>query len=182
LRTVLAFILALFVMGAAAMAQTAPGSGYADITIDRSTPEKNLATFLTAVNRTVLRMKAREWARNYYDAWFYPAIGEQQAAETALLQNAILDSMDLSAVPEWRRESAGLETAFMLWEILRAEGVTRNTTFSKLRDGLWVIPGSYIQAGHSTMPSWASPRARASVPTAISPTRRAASCRRAGPA
>lgn len=150
MRKVLAFILALFVMGAAAMAQTAPGSGYADITIDRSTPEKNLATFLTAVNRTVLRMKAREWARNYYDAWFYPAIGEQQAAETALLQNAILDSMDLSAVPEWRRESAGLETAFMLWEILRAEGVTKNTTFSKLRDGLWVIPGSYIQAGTIT--------------------------------
>lgn len=121
--------------------------GYADITVDRSTPEKHLATFLTAVDRTVLRMKAREWARAHYDAWLYPEITPQQAGEIELLKKAVLDSMDLSAVPEWRRESAGLETAFMLWEILKAEGVGKNTEFRKLRDGLWVIPGTYIQAG-----------------------------------
>ncbi|MFO1131982.1 MAG: mechanosensitive ion channel [Hyphomicrobiales bacterium] len=120
---------------------------YADITIDRSTPERHLATFLGAVDRTVLRMKAREWARSYYDAWLYPAIGPRQAAEIELLKKDVLDSMDLSAVPEWRRESAGLETAFMLWEILKAEGVSRNTAFRKLREGLWVIPGTYIQVG-----------------------------------
>ena len=123
------------------------GSGYADITVDRSTPEKHLATFLTAVDRTVLRMEAREWARAHYDAWFYPEIMPQQAGEIELLNKAVLDSMDLSAFPEWRRESAGLETAFMLWEILKAEGVSKNTEFRKLRDGLWVIPGTYIQAG-----------------------------------
>ena len=121
--------------------------GYADITIDRSSPEKHLATFLTAVDRTVLRMEAREWARAHYDAWFYPEITPQQAGEIELLKKAVLDSMDLSSVPEWRRESAGLETAFMLWEILRAEGVTKDTDFRKLRDGLWVIPGTYIQVG-----------------------------------
>lgn len=121
--------------------------GYADITIDRSTPEKHLATFLTAVDRTVLRMQAREWARAHYDAWFYPEITPQQAGEIDLLKKAVLDSMDLSAVPEWRRESAGLETAFMLWEILKAEGVTKNTEFRKLREGLWVIPGTYVQVG-----------------------------------
>ena len=46
-----------------------------------------------------------------------------------------------------RRESAGLETAFMLWEILKTERVDKNTVFRQLRDGLWVIPGTYIQVG-----------------------------------
>ena len=151
MRRALAYLLVIFLMAAVGPAPVVAASGpegtYADITIDRSTPEKHLATFLTAVDRTVLRMKAREWARDYYDAWFYPAIGEQQAAEINLLKKAVLDSMDLSAVPEWRRESAGLETAFMLWEILKAEHVDKNTAFRKLREGLWVIPGTYIQAG-----------------------------------
>ena len=139
--------MALAVMGPASAADDSTGAGYADMTIDRSTPEKHLATFLTAVDRTVLRMKAREWARAHYDAWFYPAITPQQAGEIDLLKKAVLDSMDLSAVPEWRRESAGLETAFMLWEIMKAEGVGKDAEFRKLRDGLWVIPGTYIQAG-----------------------------------
>lgn len=152
MRTGLAFIVALLLLIAAggAPATAAGGSagdGYADITIDRSTPEKHLATFLTAVDRTVLRMEAREWARAHYDAWLYPEITPQQAGEIELLEKAVLDSMDLSAVPEWRRKSAGLETAFMLWEILRAEGVTRDTAFRKLREGLWVIPGTYVQVG-----------------------------------
>lgn len=152
MRTGLAFIIAVFMLVALSSAPAlADGGnsegGLADITVDRSTPEKHLATFLGAVDRTVLRLKAREWARQYYDAWFYPEIDEQQAAEIALLKKTVLDSMDLSALPEWRRESAGLETAFMLWEILRAENVDKNTAFRQLRDGLWVIPGTYIQVG-----------------------------------
>ena len=152
MRKGLFFIVALMMVALAAVAPAmavggTEDGGYADITIDRSTPEKHLATFLTAVKRTVLRMKAREWARAHYDAWLYPDIDPQQAAEMELLKKAVLDSMDLSAVPEWRKESAGLETAFMLWEILAAEGVDKNTEFRKLRDGLWVIPGTYIQAG-----------------------------------
>lgn len=144
----LGFILALIVLAEPSLAASGQGDGtYADITIDRSTPEKHLATFLGAVDRTVLRMEAREWARNYYDAWFYPPVPPQQAAEIELLKKDVLDSMDLSAVPEWRRDSAGLETAFMLWEILKAEGVTKNAQFRKLREGLWVIPGTYVQVG-----------------------------------
>lgn len=148
LASILAMFLfaALHALPAAAAASHREGT-YADITVDRSTPEKHLATFLSAVDRTVLRMQAREWARDYYDAWLYPAIDEQQAAEINLLKKDVLDSMDLSGVPEWRRESAGLETAFMLWEILQAENVTKATTFRQLRDGLWVIPGTYVQVG-----------------------------------
>lgn len=143
-----AFILAFILLAVPSLAASDQRDGtYADITIDRSTPERHLATFLSAVDRTVLRMKAREWARSYYDAWFYPGFTPQQAAEIDLLKKDVLDSMDLSAVPEWRRESAGLETAFMLREILKAEGVTKDTKFRQLRDGLWVIPGTYVQVG-----------------------------------
>ena len=134
------------VPGAAADAEARAGS-YADITVDRSTPERHLKTFLTAVKRSILRMEAREWARNYYGAWLYPAISEEQSAEIQLLKQYVLDSMDLSGFPEWRRESAGIETALMLWDILAAENVTAATEFRQLREGLWVIPGTYIQVG-----------------------------------
>jgi MscS family membrane protein len=134
------------VLPAAANSEARAGS-YADITVDRSTPERHLKTFLTAVKRTILRMEAREWARNYYGAWLYPAITDEQSAEIRLLRQYMLDSMDLSGFPEWRRESAGIETALMLWDILAAENVTADTGFRQLREGLWVIPGTYIQVG-----------------------------------
>lgn len=119
MRKTVAFILGLVMLAVAGLAPAAAQGKqregtFADITVDRSTPEKHLATFLSAVDRTILRMKAREWARNYYDAWLYPAMSEQEVAEISLLKKDVLDSMDLSAIPEWRRDSAGLETAFML--------------------------------------------------------------------
>lgn len=156
MREKLAILLGVIVLLTAAAAPAwAQGAAqregtYADITVDRSTPEKHMATFLGAVDRTILRMKSREWARNYYDAWLYPSIGEQERAEITLLKKDVLDSMDLSGLPEWRRESAGLETAFMLREILQAERVDKKTAFRQLRDGLWVIPGTYIQVGTIT--------------------------------
>lgn len=125
----------------------ADASSYADITVDRSTPEQNLRTFISAVDRSILRLKAREWAREFRNAWLYPPITTEQAAEIALLKRYVLDSMDLSGIPDWRRESAGIEAALMLREVLAAENVTSKTTFRQLRDGLWVIPGTYVQAG-----------------------------------
>ncbi|MCA3574494.1 MAG: hypothetical protein IOC86_11305, partial [Aestuariivirga sp.] len=115
-----AMLLLAGVLPAAADAEARAGS-YADITVDRSTPERHLKTFLTAVKRSILRMEAREWARNYYGAWLYPTITAEQSAEIRLLRQYMLDSMDLSGFPEWRRESAGIETALMLWDILAAE-------------------------------------------------------------
>jgi MscS family membrane protein len=141
-----AMLLLAGVLPAAADAEARAGS-YADITVDRSTPERHLKTFLTAVKRSILRMEAREWARNYYGAWLYPTITAEQSAEIRLLRQYMLDSMDLSGFPEWRRESAGIETALMLWDILAAENVTPATGFRQLREGLWVIPGTYIQVG-----------------------------------
>lgn len=123
---------------------------YADITVDRSTPELHLKTFLKAVERSIIRMEAREWARKHYDDWFYSEIPEDQLAEIRLLKQYVLDSMDLSGFPDWRRESAGIETALMLYDILKAENVTPETKFKQVRDGLWVIPGSYIQVGAIT--------------------------------
>ncbi len=130
----------------AAQAQPA----YSDISVDRSTAELNLNTFLEAADRIAIRLEAREWARDFYVAWLYPEITPEQHAEIDLLQDYMLDSMDLSAFPDWRRESAGVETALMLRELLRDERVTKDTAFRKLREGLWAIPGTYLQAGTVT--------------------------------
>jgi MscS family membrane protein len=149
-RSIMALIAVFLLLGNVQTAKAAdrlePGS-YADITVDRSSPDLLLKTFYTALQRLVLRLEAREWARSHYDAWLYPAITEEQSAEINLLKEHILGSMDLSAFPDWRRESAGIETALMLWEIFRAEHVTEDTKFKQLRDGLWVIPGTYLQVG-----------------------------------
>jgi hypothetical protein len=158
-RTGLFFIFAILMLLVAPSHASAAQreGGYADITVDRSSPEKHLATFLTAVDRVVLRMEAREWARSFYDAWFYADVPAQQAAEMELLKKDVLDSMDLSALPEWRRESAGLETAFMLREILAAENVDKNAAFRQLRDGLWTIPApTYRSAPSAPACAWAT--------------------------
>jgi len=134
-------------LGAAGPSVSLAGQGYADMSVDRSTPEQHLKTFMSALDATVARLEARERARQQEDAWFYPRITEEESAEITLLKNLVLDSMDLSGIPDWRRESAGVETALMLGEILRAEGVTPSTQFRQIKDGLWVIPGTYLQVG-----------------------------------
>lgn len=152
-KTPMARILGLLILLLASWASLAPAQAdgaYSDISVDRSTPELNLKTFMEAVDRTAIRLEAREWARNYYDAWLYPAITPEQTAEIDLLKTYMLDSMDLSAFPDWRRESAGIETAMMLRELLRDENITKDTKFRQLRDGMWAIPGTYLQAGTVT--------------------------------
>lgn len=144
---IIATALVLLVPATATSVRSAEVGSYADVTVDRSTPEQHLRTFLTALHRTVIRLEAREWARQRQDAWLYPAITPEQSAEINLLKSYVLDSMDLTGFPDWRRESAGIETALMLGEILKAEQVTKTTSFRKLRENLWVIPGTYIQVG-----------------------------------
>lgn len=149
LRRLIGVIAALFLLlGTTGLARA---DSYADISVDRSTPELLLKTFMTAVKRSAIRMEAREWARQHYDDWFYSGIPDDQRAEIRLLKQYMLDSMDLSAFPEWRRDSAGVETALMLWDILKSEKVTPETRFKQVRDGLWIIPGTYIQVGTVTL-------------------------------
>ena len=142
----LAGLLILTMVSLAFSSEARAASVYSDISVDRSTPELNLKTFMEAADRIAIRLESREWARNFYDAWLYPAITPETAAETDLLKTYMLDSMDLSAFPDWRRDSAGVETALMLRELLRDEQVTKDTKFRQLRDGMWAIPGTYLQA------------------------------------
>lgn len=123
---------------------------YSGISADRSTAELNLKTFMDSVDRIALRLEAREWARSYYDAWLYPDITPQQDAETSLLKDIVLDSMDLSAFPDWRRETAAIETALMLRELLRSKHITKYSKFRELHNGLWTLPGTYLQAASIT--------------------------------
>lgn len=101
-----------------ASAAGVPAKSYADIAVDRSTPEQHLATFMTAVERSIIRMEARDWARGFHDAWLHSEITEEQSAEIGPLKRCILEPMDLSGFPEWQRESTGMETTLMLWAIL----------------------------------------------------------------
>lgn len=142
-----AALLSLALLCAVAPRALADEPFYADLTVDRSTPEHHLRTFLSAVERCIKLLEDRELARQRDDAWLYAPSTPEEAAEIQLLKEHVLDSMDLSAFPDWRRESAGIETALMLWEIFQSEKVTADTAFKQLRDGLWVIPGTYIQAG-----------------------------------
>lgn len=143
----LAGLLILTMVSLAFSGQVRAAPVHSDISVDRSTPELNLKTFMDAVDHLAVRLEAREWARNFYGAWLYPAVTPAEAAQTDLLKTYMLDSMDLSAFPDWRRESAGIETALMLRELLRDEQVTKDTKFRQLRDGIWAIPGTYLQAG-----------------------------------
>lgn len=146
----LAALLLLLFASAAAAAPVASVPTYHGVAVDRSTPERNLKTFLEATDRLAFQLEAREWARNFYDAWLYPEITPQQAADINLLKDTALDSMDLSALPDWRRETAGLETALMIRELLRSKKIRKDSSFRKLHDGLWSLPGTYLQAGALT--------------------------------
>ena len=60
----------------------------------------------------------------------------------------MLDSMDLSAFPEWRRESAGTRNrAYAAGHPRGREREPRTPSSEQVRDGLWVIPGTYLQVG-----------------------------------
>lgn len=89
-RAVMALLLLIGGLLPAAAAQS-----YADITADRSAPERLPETFTVALDRSVTRLEAREWARRHYDAWLYPEITEEQSAEIDLLKQHVLDSLDL---------------------------------------------------------------------------------------
>lgn len=118
--------------------------------IDRSSPESLLKSFLTVAEKASLHAEAREWARRFYNAWFYPSMTEKELAETNLTVRHMLHSLDLSDYPGWQQPRAGTETALMLYEILKAKGITANTPLRQLRDGLWVIPRTYLQIGKIT--------------------------------
>jgi MscS family membrane protein len=118
-----------------------------DTVIDRSTPEACLSFFITATNQIRDKMEFFKRKREETNSWIYPQPSEEERKRIDYLMAQILDSMDLSAVPEWSRETIGTETAFMIREILRLSKVDATTPLRRLKDDLWVVAGTYLQIG-----------------------------------
>lgn len=118
-----------------------------DTVIDRSTPEACLSFFIGATNEIRDKMEFFKKKREETRSWTYPQPGDEERKRIDFLMAQIQDTLDLSGVPEWSRETIGTETAFMIREILRLSKVTATTPLRRLKDDLWVVPGTYLQIG-----------------------------------
>lgn len=117
------------------------------LTVDRSTPERCLTFFVNAITDVEGVMERLRMQHEQEKSWSYPQPLETERKRVDYLTSEILDSMDLSSVPQWSRQSIGTGTAFMISEVLRLSNVKADTPLRKLNDDLWVIPGTYLQIG-----------------------------------
>lgn len=143
---VISFCTVAFCFQRPALSQTAEAYP-TETVIDRSTPEACLSFFVKATNEIRDKMEFFKKKREETDSWVYPQPSDEERKRIDFLMAQILDSMDLSAVPEWSRETIGTETAFMIREILRLSKVDAAAPLRNLKDDLWVVPGTYLQIG-----------------------------------
>jgi hypothetical protein len=104
--------------------------------IDRSTPENCLAFFIRATNEIRDDMEFFKNKREESRSWIYPQPNEDERRRIDYLMSEIFDSMDLSTVPEWSRDTIGAETGFMIREILRLSKIDATTPLRKLKENL----------------------------------------------
>ncbi len=117
------------------------------LTVDRSTPERCLSFFVNATTDVEGVMERLKMQHEQVKTWSYPQPADIERKRINFLMSEVLDSMDLSEVPQWSRQSIGTGTAFMISEILRLSNVKTDTPLRKLKDDLWVVPGTYLQIG-----------------------------------
>jgi len=115
--------------------------------IDRSTPEGSLAFFIKATNEIRDDMEFFKKKREETNSWWYPQPTDEERKRIDFLMYEIIDSMDLSGMPEWSHDTVGTETALMIRTIMRLAKVDATTPLRKLKDDLWVVPGTYLQIG-----------------------------------
>lgn len=115
--------------------------------IDRSTPESSLTFFIKATNEIRDDMEFYKKKREETKSWWYPQPTDEERKRIDFLMYEIIDSMDLSGMPEWSHDTVGAETALMIRTIMRLAKVDATTPLRKLKDDLWVVPGTYLQIG-----------------------------------
>lgn len=115
--------------------------------IDRSSPESSLVFFIKATNEIRDYMEFFKKKREETNSWWYPQPTDEERKRIDFLMFEIIDSMDLSAVPEWSRDTVGTETALMIRTIMKLAKVDATTPLRKLKEDLWVVPGTYLQIG-----------------------------------
>jgi MscS family membrane protein len=117
------------------------------LTVDRSTPERCLAFFINATTDVEGVMERLNTQHAELKSLSYPQPLETERKRVNYLMSEVLDTMDLSEVPQWSRQAIGTGTAFMISEVLRLSNVKANTPLRKLKDDLWIVPGTYLQIG-----------------------------------
>ena len=112
--------------------------------IDRTSPEKVIASFLAAADEIARNFENQEEERVRSDSLFYPQPSPQVRRRIEMAKRTALGSLDLSRSPEWAQESEGIETSLMLRVILKGWAANSHGITS-VRDGTWTLPGSRLQ-------------------------------------
>lgn len=112
--------------------------------IDRTSPEKVIASFLAAADEIARNFEKLEEERARSGSHFYPQASAEVQRRIEMAKRTALGSLDLSRSPEWAQESEGIETTLMLREILKGWALNRHGITS-VRDGTWTLPGSRLQ-------------------------------------
>lgn len=135
---------AMMFSACAAHADTSAFAGFPD----RSDPNALISTFMKAADEIAVRLEALEAARVRSRSSLYPQPSRSELAEMKLLQEQVIESLDLSQIPEGIREGQGVETALMLREILHLAGYgTAGLKTREVKAGLWVVEGNSIYIG-----------------------------------
>ena len=143
----LVWIMFAFLIGSRAAWAGAAAEYATGTQIDRSTPESSLAFFIKATNEIRDDMEFFKKKREETNSWWYPQPTDEERKRIDFLMYEIIDSMDLSGMPEWSHDTVGTETALMIRTIMKLAKVDATTPLRKLRDDLWVVPGTYLQIG-----------------------------------
>lgn len=128
------------------LALFSPAAAGKAVVIDRSTPEALLASFRDVADQIDGFIEAMEIRRVRERRWLYPQPTEEERRRVSRLMRSATASLDLSNTPDWSRETTAVETVLMIREILRLSG-DKVEPLKPVRDGLWLIPGTYLQIG-----------------------------------
>jgi MscS family membrane protein len=112
--------------------------------IDRTSPEKVIASFLAAADEIARNFEILEEERAKSGSLSYPQGSPDVRRRVDMAKRTALGSLDLSRSPEWAQESEGIETSLMLREILK-RWTANSHGITSVRDGTWTLPGSRLQ-------------------------------------
>lgn len=123
------------------------GLGEVETEYEVSTPRGRLTLFVETTDQIRQRLDTLERERVRSDSLLYPALSEKSRYEMAILTKRMLTSLDLSGIPLAMRENVGIETALMLSESLRLNGVTATTPIVARSQGLWSVGSTHVEIG-----------------------------------
>jgi MscS family membrane protein len=132
--------LALFGSADSSLAQTRDAAP-----INRSSPEAVLKQLVENISLIEKNFETVEALRKKSSDFSYPQPTDIERRRVERAKKLVLDSLDLSAVPEWSRETVGIETALMLSELLRRAAAQAPLDIMEHSSASWTVKGTYIQ-------------------------------------